>query len=63
MKKKTKLLVRKSLVASREIKKGEIFNKNNITTKRPGRGISPFKIKKFLGKKSTKQFKKDEFIR
>ena len=33
---KTKLLVRKSLVAKNDIKKGEIFTKKNITTKRPG---------------------------
>lgn len=59
---KTKLLVRKSLIASRNIKKGEIFSEKNITTKRPGLGVSPFKIKKYLGKKSTKQFKKDQFI-
>lgn len=60
---KTKLLVRKSLVASNDIKKGAIFSQKNITTKRPGRGVSPFKIKKFLGKKSNKTFKKDEFIK
>ena len=60
---KTKLLVRKSLVASNDIKKGEIFSQKNITTKRPGRGVSPFKIKKFLGKKSNKTFKKDQFIK
>ena len=60
---KTKLLVRKSLVANNDIKKGEIFSKKNITTKRPGRGISPFKINKFLGKKSSKNFKKDQFIK
>ena len=60
---KTKLLVRKSLVANKDIKKGEIFSKKNITTKRPGRGISPFKINKFFGKKSSKNFKKDEFIK
>ena len=60
---KTKLLVRKSLVANNDIKKGEIFSKKNITTKRPGRGVSPFKINKFLGKKSSKNFKKDQFIK
>tara|TARA_B100000029_G_scaffold516521_1_gene630536 strand:+ start:4217 stop:5218 length:1002 start_codon:yes stop_codon:yes gene_type:complete len=61
--KKTKLLVRKSLVAINDIKKGEIFSYKNITAKRPGKGISPFKIKKFLGKKSFKNFKKDQFIK
>ena len=60
---KTKLLVRKSLVAKNDIKKGEIFSKKNITAKRPGRGISPFKINNFLGKKSSKNFKKDQFIK
>ena len=60
---KTKLLVRKSIVASANIKKGEIFNNRNITTKRPGTGVSPFKKKKFLGKKSNKKFKKDQFIK
>ena len=60
---KTKLLVRKSLVARNDIKKGEIFSEKNITTKRPGLGISPFKIKKYFGKKSIKQFKKDQFIK
>ena len=40
-----------------------IFSDKNITTKRPGIGISPFKIKKFLGKKSSKNFRKDQFIK
>ncbi|MDA8867602.1 SAF domain-containing protein, partial [Candidatus Pelagibacter sp.] len=60
---KTKLLVRKSLVAIKEIKKGEILSIKNITTKRPGIGISPFKINKFLGKKSSKNFNKGQFIK
>ena len=60
---KTKLLVRKSLVASKDIKKGEIFSYKNVTTKRPGNGVSPFKLKKFLGKKSYNNFKKDQFIK
>ena len=60
---KTKLLVRKSIVASQNIKKGEYFSLKNITTKRPGSGVSPFKIRKFLGKKSTKNYKKDQLIK
>lgn len=60
---KTKLLVRKSLVASKNINKGEIFSYKNITTKRPGKGISPFGIEKILGKKSFKNYKKDQFIK
>ena len=60
---KTKLQVRKSLVALRNIKKGEILNKKNITAKRPGTGISAIEIFKFFEKKSKKNFKKDEFIK
>jgi N,N'-diacetyllegionaminate synthase len=56
-------IVRKSLVASRYIKKGEIFTEQNLTAKRPGDGLSPFKIKKFLGKKSKKNYQKDQQIK
>ena len=45
------------LVARVNINKGEFFSEKNITTKRPGT-ISPFKIKKFLGKKSSKSLRK-----
>ena len=61
--KKTKLLVRKSLIARTDIKKGELFTEKNIICKRPGKGLSPFEIKKFLGKKSTKNFKQNQFIK
>ena len=50
-------------MASDDIKKGEVFNYMNITTKRPGTGLSPFKINKFLGKKSNRKYKKDQFIK
>jgi N,N'-diacetyllegionaminate synthase len=56
-------IVRKSLVASKNIKKGEIFTEQNLTAKRPGDGLSPFKIIKFLGKKSLKNYKKDQQIK
>jgi N,N'-diacetyllegionaminate synthase len=55
-------LVRKSLCASKDIKKGEVFTNYNLTSKRPGDGISPSMINKFLGKKSRKNFKKDQQI-
>lgn len=61
--KKTKLLVRKSLVAKKDIKINEIFSEENITSKRPGTGVSPFKIHNYLGKKSNKNFKKNQFIK
>lgn len=55
-------IVRKSLFASKHIKKGDFFTKQNLTAKRPGNGLSPFKLKKLLGKKSKKNYKKDQQI-
>ncbi len=59
---KNRLIVRKSLVALRSIKSGEVFTKENLGCKRPGQGISPMNIYKFLGIKSTKDYKKNDFI-
>lgn len=57
-----KNFARKSLVAKNFIKKGEKFSKFNITTKRPGDGKSPILWNKIIGKKATKDFKKNEKI-
>ena len=53
---------RKSIVAKRSIKKGELFSEDNITTKRPGVGISPMKWNSVIGKEAKKDFKEDELI-
>jgi len=55
-------IARKSIVAKRDIKKGEVFSEENITTKRPGTGISPMRWEEVIGKKAPKDFKKDELI-
>ncbi len=55
-------IVRKSIVANCNIKKGEIFTETNITTKRPGTGISPMHWENVLGQRAIKDFKKDELI-
>ncbi|RKI37726.1 N-acetylneuraminate synthase [bacterium D16-51] len=60
--KKNKIIVRKSIVAGRKIKKGEIFTEENITVKRPGKGISPIHWNKVLGSKAVRDFEKDELI-
>lgn len=57
-----KVFSRKSIVAKRYIKKGEIFSEKNITTKRPGSGISPIFWKKVIGKKAKKDFFYDDLI-
>ena len=54
--KKNKRIVRKSIVAKKNIKKGEKFSKINITVKRPGSGIDPIHWFEVLKKKITKKF-------
>ena len=61
--KKNIKVVRKSLFAFRDIKKGEIFTEQNLIAKRPGYGLSPFRLKKLLGKKSLKRYKKNQIIK
>jgi N,N'-diacetyllegionaminate synthase len=57
-----KALIRKSIVAKRNIKKGEKFTIENITTKRPEGGMPPTCWNKVIGKKSIKDFNHDDFI-
>lgn len=56
------IIARKSLVAKREIQKGEKFSEQNLTTKRPGSGISAMRYEEYLGKRALKTYKKDELI-
>jgi N,N'-diacetyllegionaminate synthase len=55
-------IARKSIVASKTVVKGEIFSENNITTKRPGNGISPMKWDSVIGSKAIRDFELDELI-
>ena len=54
--------IRKSIIAARQIEIGEEFNYENITTKRPGTGLSPMLIDKIIGKVSPKKYNKDDLI-
>ena len=56
-------LVRKSIVAKKKINKGEKFSIDNITTKRPGNGLSPIKWQKLIGKSSNQNYEKDQQIK
>ena len=60
--KKNIAIARKSIVAAKDIKKGEIFTEDNITVKRPGSGISPMKWFEVLGTEAVKDFGEDELI-
>jgi N,N'-diacetyllegionaminate synthase len=55
-------IARKSIVAKTMIAKGEIFSEHNITTKRPGNGISPMLWDKVVGQVANRDFCKDDLI-
>lgn len=59
---KNRMVARKSIVAKTVIQEGEIFTTDNITTKRPGNGISPMKWYDILGKKADKRYSEDDLI-
>jgi N-acetylneuraminate synthase len=59
---RNKPIARKSLVASRAIRAGEFFSPDNITTKRPGTGISPMRWDEMIGRRALRDFAPDELI-
>jgi len=59
---KNKPIARKSIVAARDIRKGETFTEENLTVKRPGTGISPMRWDEILGKHAQKKYVEDELI-
>lgn len=59
---KNKNIARKSIVALQRIEAGEKFTEDNITTKRPGNGISPMRWNEVLGKRANRCFEEDELI-
>ncbi len=59
---KNKTAARKSLVAKTHIRKGETFSASNITTKRPGSGLSPMRWDDVVGRPASRDFEENEFI-
>ncbi len=59
---RNKPIARKSIVAASAIKAGDLFTPQNITTKRPGDGVSPMRWYDVLGKKALRDFAEDEKI-
>jgi N,N'-diacetyllegionaminate synthase len=55
-------VVRKSLVAARPIRAGELFSEANITAKRPGIGISPMQGDAWIGRPASRDYAADELI-
>lgn len=55
-------VARKSIVASKTIKKGTVFSEDNITVKRPGNGISPMRWYEVIGQTAMRDYEEDEMI-
>ena len=56
------IIARKSIVAAKSIKKGEMLTEDNITVKRPGSGITPMRWNEVLGTKAIRDFEEDDLI-
>lgn len=57
-----KIVARKSIIAKGRIAAGEEFTEDNITTKRPGNGISPMRWYELIGSKARRDYEDDELI-
>lgn len=55
-------VARKSIIAAADIKAGDILTEENLTTKRPGTGISPMRWNEVLGSRAVRDFEEDELI-
>ncbi|MCH5243069.1 MAG: N-acetylneuraminate synthase [Muribaculaceae bacterium] len=56
------IAARRSIVAARHIKQGEVITEEDITTKRPATGLSPMLWDKVVGSKAVKDFAPDDLI-
>lgn len=59
---RNKTVARKSIVAAKDIEKGELLTEENLTVKRPGGGISPMKWEYIIGTRAIRTFEADEQI-
>ena len=59
---RARLYARRSIVANRKIKKGEILNKHNLSCKRPGTGILPKFLNDIIGKKACRELSEDTIL-
>ncbi len=59
---KNRPVVRKSIVAARNILEGEIFTEENLTVKRPGSGISPMQWDDVVGTMADRDYNIDDRI-
>jgi sialic acid synthase SpsE len=55
-------LVRKSVVAVKDISAGELLTLENLTVKRPGTGLPPKELTKLIGGRARKTISKDALL-
>lgn len=55
-------IARKSLVAARPIRSGDMFSESNVAAKRPGDGVSPYKYWAMLGRTANRDYEEDEAL-
>lgn len=55
-------VARKSIIAARDIKKGELLTEDNLTVKRPGNGVSPMLWDSVIGTRAIRNFQADHLI-
>jgi N,N'-diacetyllegionaminate synthase len=55
-------IVRKSIVASKDISVGDTFSLDNLMLKRPGTGLSSMLWDNIVGRRASREFKENEFV-
>ena len=58
----TRVLIRRSLVVARDIRKGEIIDRQSIVIKRPGHGIAPEFMEQVINRAAKKDLIKDSIL-
>jgi len=58
----TRVIARRSLVAARDMAKGEVFGAGDIAAKRPGGGVSPMQYWDWVGRPAARDYRKDEML-
>jgi len=60
---KLRLIARRSLVASMDIAKGQVISRHMVSIKRPGTGIPPKELGNMIGKRTTRNIRRDQVFR
>jgi sialic acid synthase SpsE len=55
-------LARRSVVAARAIRAGEVFCVDDLACKRPGQGISPLELWNIAGRRAARDYQPDDPI-